>query len=168
MEISSDIFAAVNRDDKTETYKFLSEQTALLLFGERDWLANSANLAALVFYTLPVINWAGFYRLKNGELVLGAFQGKPACVRIQIGRGVCGTAAAERKTLIVKNVHEFAGHIACDAASNSEIVVPLIKNGELLGVFDVDSPLENRFDAADKKGLEQIVQTFLEMTDFPV
>jgi GAF domain-containing protein len=166
MEIPSDIFATVNRADKTETYKFLSEQTALLLFDERDFLANSANLAALAFHTLPDINWAGFYWLKKGELVLGAFQGKPACVRIQIGSGVCGTAAERRETLIVKNVHEFAGHIACDTASNSEIVVPLVKNGELLGVFDIDSPLENRFDDEDKKGLEQVVQTLLEMTDF--
>jgi GAF domain-containing protein len=166
MEISSDIFSTVNREDKTETYKFLSEQIALLLADERNSLANSANLSSLIFYTLPEINWAGFYWFKNGELVLGAFQGKPACVRIAVGRGVCGTAAKTRETLVVENVHEFPGHIACDSASNSEIVLPLVKNGELLGVLDIDSPVLKRFDETDQKGLEQAVKTFLELTDF--
>ena len=166
MEISSDIFSTVNRDDKTETYKFLSEQIELLLANERNSLANSANLSSLIFYTLPEINWAGFYWLKQGELVLGAFQGKPACVRIGVGRGVCGTAAEARETLVVENVHEFPGHIACDSASNSEIVLPLVKNGELLGVLDIDSPVFKRFDETDQQGLEQVVKTFLESTDF--
>ena len=166
MEISSDIFSTINKQDKTEVYQFLTEQTSFLLSDERDNLANSANLSSLIFYTLPEINWAGFYWLKAGELVLGAFQGKPACVRIKLGRGVCGTAAETRQTLVIENVHEFPGHIACDSASNSEIVLPLIKNDVLLGVLDVDSPLLNRFDETDKKGLEQVVQTFLQSTDF--
>ena len=166
MEISSDIFSTINKNDKTEVYRFLTEQTPLLLADERDWLANSANLSSLIFHTLPEINWAGFYWLKSDELVLGAFQGKPACVRIAVGRGVCGTAAEKRETLVVENVHEFPGHIACDSASNSEIVIPLIKNDELLGVLDIDSPVLNRFDDEDKKGLEHVAQAFLEMTDF--
>ncbi len=166
MEISSDIFSTINKHDKTEAYQFLIEQTALLLSDEQDSLANSANLSSLIFHTLPEINWAGFYWLKAGELVLGAFQGKPACVRIQVGRGVCGTAAETRQTLVIENVHDFPGHIACDSASNSEIVLPLLKNGELLGVLDVDSPVLNRFDETDKKGLEQVVQTLLKLTDF--
>ena len=166
MEVSSDIFSTINKNNKAEVYQFLDEQTALLLADERDNLANSANLSSLIFYTLPEINWAGFYWLKAGELVLGAFQGKPACVRIKMGRGVCGTAAETRQTLIIENVHEFPGHIACDSASNSEIVLPLVKSGVLLGVLDIDSPVLNRFDETDKKGLEQVVQTFLELTDF--
>lgn len=166
MEISSDIFATVKKNDKTAVYQFLTEQTPLLLADERDWLANSANLSSLIFHTLPHLNWAGFYWLKNGELVLGAFQGKPACVRIAVGKGVCGTAAASRETVVVENVHDFPGHIACDTASNSEIVIPLLKNGALLGVLDIDSPVLNRFDEQDKKGLEQCVQAFLELTDF--
>lgn len=166
MDISNDIFSIINKQDKVEVYKFLTEQTALLLLDERDSLANSANFAALIFHTLPEINWAGLYWLKKGELVLGAFQGQPACVRIAIGRGVCGAAAEMRETLVVSNVHEFPGHIACDSASNSEIVVPLIKNNQLLGVLDVDSPALSRFDARDQKGLEQAAQIFLELTDF--
>ncbi|MEP6924341.1 MAG: GAF domain-containing protein [Pyrinomonadaceae bacterium] len=166
MEISSDIFSTINHNDKTETYRFLSEQTALLLSDESDNQANSANLSSLIFHTLPEINWAGFYWMKQGELVLGAFQGKPACVRIALGRGVCGTAAETRQTLVIENVHEFPGHIACDSASNSEIVLPLVKNGELLGVLDIDSPILSRFDETDKQGLERVVQIFVELTDF--
>jgi L-methionine (R)-S-oxide reductase len=166
MEISSDIFYGFDRADKKAVYRFLAEQTPLLLGAERDAGANSANFAALVFHALPAINWAGFYWLKGCELVLGAFQGKPACVRIPMNRGVCGTAAARRETLIVENVHEFPGHIACDAASNSEIVLPLLKNNRIIGVFDIDSPVFKRFDATDQKGLEQCIQTFVEMTDF--
>lgn len=162
MEIASDIFASVNRADKTETYRFLLEHARVLFDGETDFLANSANLAALVFHALPDLNWAGFYLYKNAELVLGAFQGKPACVRIKIGRGVCGAAAEKRETLIVKNVHDFPGHIACDAASNSEIVIPLIKNGELVGVLDIDSPILNRFDETDKRELERVAQILLD------
>lgn len=162
MEIASDIFASVNRADKTETYRFLLENARILLDGETDFLANSANLSALIFHTLPDLNWAGFYLYKNGELVLGAFQGKPACVRIQIGKGVCGAAAEKRETVIVRNVHEFPGHIACDAASNSEIVIPIVKDNRLIGVLDVDSPVLNRFDDADKRGLEAAIEILLE------
>lgn len=162
MEIASDIFSSVDKTDKAAVYAFLIEQTQILLDGETDFLANSANFAALVFHSLPDLNWAGFYLNKNGELVLGAFQGKPACVRIKIGQGVCGAAAAGRETVIVRDVHEFPGHIACDAASNSEIVIPLIKNEKLIGVFDVDSPLLNRFDAEDKRGLEMALEILLE------
>lgn len=165
MEISSDIFASVNRADKTETYRFLLEHARVLFDGETDFLANSANLSSLIFHALPDLNWAGFYLVKNAELVLGAFQGKPACVRIKIGKGVCGAAAEKRETLIVRNVHEFPGHIACDAASNSEIVIPLIKNERLIGVLDVDSPILNRFDETDKRELEKVVRILLDASD---
>jgi len=165
MEISSDIFASINKNDKTEVYKFLAEQAPLLLSDERDSIANAANLAALIYHTLPQINWAGFYLERSSELVLGPFQGKPACVRIQIGRGVCGTAAQKRETVLVANVHEFPGHIACDAASNSEIVVPLVKDESLIGVLDIDSPVLNRFDEEDQKGLENIARIFIDSID---
>jgi len=114
---------------------------------------------------LPDINWAGFYFLRGDELVLGPFQGKPACVRIQVGKGVCGTAAAERKTLVVPDVQKFPGHIACDSASNSEIVVPLIKDNKLLGVLDIDSPTLSRFDEEDQKGLDRLAGIFVDKTD---
>ena len=144
-----------------EAYSDLLAQARALLEGERDFTANAANLAALIFHTLPDLNWAGFYWLKDGELVLGPFQGKPACVRIALGKGVCGTAARDAKTVVVPDVNAFPGHIACDSASASEIVVPVGR----LGVLDLDSPLKNRFDAADAKGLEAIVSLFLEATD---
>ncbi|HET9650911.1 MAG TPA: GAF domain-containing protein, partial [Usitatibacter sp.] len=124
------------------------------------------NLASLVFHTLPDLNWAGFYWLKGRELVLGPFQGKPACVRIAVGRGVCGTAARDRHTILVPDVNAFPGHIACDSASASEIVVPLVKGGQLLGVLDLDSPKPRRFDEADASGLENVARIFLEATDF--
>src|SRR5215218_2541282 len=123
---------------KGETYAELAAQLRALVEGEDDFIANAANFSSLVFHTLPDLNWAGFYLLKGGELVLGPFQGKPACVRIPLGGGVCGTAAAERRTIVVPDVHAFAGHIACDSASNSEVVVPLIRDGHLLGVLDID------------------------------
>jgi L-methionine (R)-S-oxide reductase len=148
--------------DKTELYRQLTNQLRALLGDESDLVANAANTAALIYHTLPDMNWAGFYFLKGDELVLGPFQGKPACVRIQLGKGVCGTAAAERKTLVVPDVHKFPGHIACDSASNSEIVVPLIKDNKLLGVLDVDSPILGRFDEEDQKGLELLVGIFVE------
>jgi GAF domain-containing protein len=129
--------------------------------GERDLIANLANTASLLYYSMPDLNWVGFYLLKDGELVVGPFQGKPACVRIAVGKGVCGTAAARRAPVIVENVHEFAGHIACDSASNSEIVVPILRGNELIGVLDVDSPKFARFDAQDQAGLEKIVATLL-------
>lgn len=142
--------------DKQRAYAELEQQLRALLHGERDFIANAANTAALLWHSLPDLNWAGFYRLAGNELVLGPFQGKPACVRIKLGKGVCGTAAAMRKTVLVPNVHEFPGHIACDAESKSEIVVPLVKDGQLLGVLDLDSPKLNRFDAADQAGLERL------------
>lgn len=142
--------------DKAAAYAELEKQLRALLHGERDFIANCANTAALLWHSLPTLNWAGVYRLVDDELVLGPFQGKPACVRIKIGKGVCGTAAASRKTVLVPNVHEFPGHIACDSASQSEIVVPLVKDGQLLGVLDLDSPKLNRFDAGDVAGLEKL------------
>ena len=148
---------------KAAGYAQLDASLAALLAGEHDLIANLANTSALLFTSLPQLNWAGFYLLNSPkELVLGPFQGKPACVRIALGRGVCGTAAAERRTVLVPNVHEFPGHIACDSDSNSEIVLPLIRaNGELLGVLDLDSPVLERFDAIDQQGLERIVRTLL-------
>jgi GAF domain-containing protein len=162
--------------DKAAGYRELDAQLAALLAGEHDLIANTANAAALLYGALPQLNWAGFYLLRPApqggtdggaqELVLGPFQGKPACVRIALGRGVCGTAAAERRTQLVPDVHAFPGHIACDAASNSEIVVPLIRAagpraGELIGVLDLDSPVLGRFDAVDQAGLEKIAATLL-------
>lgn len=141
---------------KAETYSLLLQQAQALLHGERDRIANAANLASLLWHSLPGLNWAGFYLYDGTELVLGPFMGKPACVRIAIGRGVCGTAAASRTTQVVEDVHAFPGHIACDAASNSEIVVPLYRDDQLLGVLDLDSPLTARFDAEDRAGLEAV------------
>jgi GAF domain-containing protein len=147
-------------------YDELREQLAALLEGERDPIANAANMASLLFHTLPDLNWAGFYLLKGGALVLGPFQGKPACVRIPLGNGVCGTAAKSRTTVVVPDVDAFPGHIACDTASRSEIVVPLIKDGSLVGVLDIDSPKPGRFGDADRAGCEALVRVFLERTDF--
>lgn len=155
----------ITAESKTDFYKSLTTRLYHLLEGERDFLANSANTAALLFNTLPEVNWAGFYLYKSGELVLGAFQGKPACVRIAIGKGVCGTAAEKMKTIVVENVHNFSGHIACDSASNAEIVVPLIKEGKLIGVLDVDSPQLARFDEEDKAGLEIMAELLLSSSD---
>ena len=137
-------------------YAELARDLRALLAGERDLVANAANTAALIWEALPDLNWAGFYLYKSGELVLGPFQGKPACVRIAVGKGVCGTAAQRRETVLVEDVHAFPGHIACDSASNSEIVVPLVRGDELLGVLDLDSPKLARFDDADRAGLELI------------
>lgn len=142
--------------DKAAAYAELEKQLRALLHGESDLIANCANTAALLWHSLPDLNWAGFYRLVGNELVLGPFQGKPACVRIRMGKGVCGTTATTRKTVRVANVHEFHDHIACDSASQSEIVVPLVKDDQLLGVLDLDSPRLNRFDAADQAGLERV------------
>jgi len=146
---------------KTETYDELAAQLSSLLAGEGDLIANAANFSSLIFHALPDLNWAGFYFAKDGELVLGPFQGRPACVRIRIGQGVCGAGASSCETVIVPNVHEFPGHIACDSASNSEIVVPLMKGSKLIGVLDLDSPKVARFDAADAAGLEQLVNILL-------
>lgn len=150
---------------KPALYDELAAQLRLLIAGERDPLANLANFASLIYHTLPNLNWAGFYLMRDGELVLGPFQGKPACVRIKVGKGVCGTAAARGETVIVEDVHLFPGHIACDAASRSEIVVPLLGDGELIGVLDLDSPELARFDAEDRRGLEHLARILLGGTD---
>jgi len=146
----------------TDFYSNLAEQARSLIEGERDFIANAANLSALLYHSLPDVNWAGFYLLKESELVLGPFQGKPACIRIALGKGVCGTAAERRQTVVVSNVHEFPGHIACDSASMSEIVVPLLKQNQLLGVLDIDSPSVGRFGDDDAEGLNKVVEIFLE------
>jgi len=149
--------------DKPLLYAELVQQLRSLIANEPDRIANLANASALLFSMLPDLNWAGFYLLKDGELVVGPFQGQPACVRIAVGKGVCGTAALQRSTIVVPDVHAFPGHIACDAASNSEIVVPIISTaGELLGVLDLDSPLTGRFDAVDQQGLERFVAVLLQ------
>jgi L-methionine (R)-S-oxide reductase len=152
--------------DKRETYRALCATLRALLDGESDRIAASANMASLLYWSLPDLNWVGFYFVeeKSGDLLVGPFQGKPACVRIPMGKGVCGTAAAERRTVIVDDVHAFPGHIACDVASNSEIVVPVIVAGRLRGVLDVDSPLYRRFDAQDAAGLEELVAIFVAAT----
>ena len=146
---------------KIELYDQLASQLSSLLAGERDLVANAANFSSLIFHTLPDLNWAGFYFAKDDELVLGPFQGQPACVRIRVGQGVCGAGASKCETVIVPNVHEFPGHIACDSASNSEIVVPLMKGERLIGVLDLDSPLPARFDQDDAAGLESLVRILL-------
>lgn len=150
---------------KAEQYAQLVEQARGLLRGERDRTANAANLAALVFHALPDLNWVGFYFFDGKELVVGPFQGLPACVRIALGRGVCGTAAATRQTQVVPDVEAFPGHIACDSASRSEVVVPLFKGETLIGVFDIDSPLLDRFSVDDRRGLEALAQVFLDTLD---
>lgn len=144
-----------------EQYNLLSKQLAALLEGEEDLIANLSNASALLNQFLTDINWVGFYLMKNGELVLGPFQGLPACVRIPVGLGACGTAVEKGETIVVDDVHQFPGHIACDARSNSEIVIPLVKNGEIIGVLDIDSPLKNRFKQEDRLGLEKFVQTLI-------
>ena len=146
---------------KPELYAELVNQARALLANEPDRIAKAANFAALVFHGVPDLNWAGFYFYDGAELVVGPFQGKPACVRIAIGKGVCGTAAATRQSQLVPDVHAFAGHIACDSASNSEIVVPLIENDVFIGVWDVDSPTLNRFDAEDLAGMEALAKEFI-------
>src|SRR5947208_1916773 len=138
---------------KSDLYNQLAAQLSSLLAGEGDLIANAANFSSLIFHSLPDLNWAGFYFLKNDELVLGPFQGQPACMRIAVGQGVCGTAVQTRITTIVPNVHEFPGHIACDSASNSEIVIPLKKGQRLIGVLNLDSPSLSRFDEEDAAGL---------------
>ncbi|MDI1294867.1 MAG: GAF domain-containing protein [bacterium] len=150
-------FAPTATSDKAVLYADLLFAADALTAGEPDAVANMANVAALVWQFLPGLNWAGFYRMVDGELVLGPFQGKTACIRIPIGRGVCGTAAETRVTQVVADVHAFPGHIACDGDSASEIVVPVIHDGRLIGVLDLDSPLPARFDSEDAAGLEAMV-----------
>ncbi len=147
---------------KPEQYAQLVEQARGLLAGERDRIANAANLSALVYHGLPDLNWAGFYFFDGTELVVGPFQGLPACVRIPLDKGVCGAAASTRQTQRVADVHAFPGHIACDSASRSELVVPLFAGDTLIGVFDLDSPVPDRFDVDDQYGLETIARVFIE------
>ena len=150
---------------KTEFYRDLAAQLTALLGDERDRIANAANMSAFLFMTVPDLNWAGFYFMQDGGLIVGPFQGKPACVRIAIGDGVCGTAVKERRTILVEDVHAFPGHIACDAGSESELVVPLVKNGEIIGVLDLDSPRLARFDADDQVGMETLAAIFVAGSD---
>lgn len=148
---------------KPEQYTQLLDQARALLHGERDRIANAANVSALVYHALPSLNWVGFYFFDGRELVVGPFQGLPACVRIALDKGVCGAAASTRQTQRIDDVHAFPGHIACDAASNAELVVPLVAaDGSLIGVFDIDSPEPGRFDEHDQQGLEAIARAFIE------
>jgi len=147
---------------KADQYADLAEQARGLLHGECDRIANAANFAALIYNALPDLNWAGFYFYDGNELVVGPFQGRPACVRIALGKGVCGSAAASRQTQLVRDVHAFPGHIACDAASRSEIVVPLYDDNRLVGVWDVDSPKLARFDEEDRAGMERLAAIFMD------
>ena len=149
----------------SELYSALGVQVSALFEDERDFIANAANLSSLLYHSLPDVNWVGFYLLKNNELVLGPFHGQPACVRIAMGKGVCGTAAELKQTVVVEDVHEFPGHIACDSASNSEIVVPLVKDGQLIGVLDIDSPSLSRFNDEDAEGLNNLARIFLDSSD---
>jgi GAF domain-containing protein len=149
-------FEADPNQPKAELYRELVEAADSLTAGEPDAVANMANLAALLWQFVPELNWAGFYRLIDGELVLGPFAGKPACIRIAPGQGVCGTAAQTRETQLVRDVHAFPGHIACDAASRSELVVPVIRGGAVIAVIDLDSPRPARFDAEDAAGIEAL------------
>ncbi len=150
--------------DKATAYAELQQGLDALLAGEPDPIAGAANMAALLYWSLPDLNWVGFYLVdaESGDLLVGPFQGKPACVRIPVGKGVCGTAAARRETVVVQDVHEFPGHIACDADSNSEIVVPIVAGDRLVGVLDLDSPRKDRFDVQDARGLEALVQVYLQ------
>jgi GAF domain-containing protein len=158
---------SIAAESKADLYARLRHQLAALISGERDSIANAANTASLLFHTLPGVNWAGFYLLKDGELVLGPFQGKPACVRIALGKGVCGTAAQSRTTVVVPDVDLFPGHIVCDSDSRSEIVVPLIRGTRLIGVLDIDSPSAGRFDEEDRAGCESLARIYLENTELP-
>lgn len=151
---------------KRALYEQIAREAAALIEGESDSIANLANVAALLYHSLPDVNWAGFYLLKGDVLIVGPFQGLPACVRIPIGKGVCGTAAAKRQTIVVPDVQAFPGHIACDSASRSEIVVPMIENDAVLGVLDIDSPNLSRFDDADRAGLERIVEALLQQGEW--
>ncbi|ACL70659.1 GAF domain-containing protein [Halothermothrix orenii] len=153
-------------EQKEEKLREINEKLEYLIGNERDWLANLANAAALLYNELDEVNWAGFYLMRGGELVLGPFQGLPACVRIKVGRGVCGSAVRDRKTYLVPDVHKFPGHIACDEASRSEIVIPVEVDGDIIGVLDIDSPVKNRFDEIDKRYLEEFVKKIINLSDF--
>ncbi|MCR5102708.1 MAG: GAF domain-containing protein [Butyrivibrio sp.] len=147
-------------------YNLISEQLKVLTEDEKNFIPVLSNTSALIYDSLEDLNWAGFYLMDNGSLLLGPFQGKVACIRIELGKGVCGTAAESDKTLLVPNVHDFPGHIACDSASNSEIVIPIHKDGKVIGVLDIDSPKLNRFTSEDQEGLEKLVSILEEVTDF--
>lgn len=153
-------------EDKKERYQLIINQLDAFLDGETDLIANLSNTSALLMAALPDLNWAGFYLMKRGELILGPFQGKVACIHIPVGKGVCGTAVKERALQLVPDVHMFPGHIACDCASNSEIVLPLEKDGQILGVLDIDSPILNRFDECDAQYLEQVVARLVKGSDW--
>jgi L-methionine (R)-S-oxide reductase len=157
---------AIGDVEKPELYRELAQQLEALLAGERDIVANAANAAALLYDALPDVNWVGFYFLRGDELVLGPFQGKPACVRIPVGQGVCGTAVAQQKSVLVADVLAFPGHIACDTASRSEVVVPLTWERKIVGVLDVDSPSPARFDADDQNGIEHLAAIYAAATEF--
>lgn len=152
--------SSIETDNKEKFYTLLAQQADGLLHGEKDLIANAANLSSLLYHSLEQVNWVGFYLLKNDELVLGPFQGQVACTHIPIGQGVCGTAFSQNKTLRIDDVHAFKGHIACDTASNSELVIPINVNNNTIAVLDIDSPILNRFDAADQKGCERVAQIF--------
>lgn len=156
----------VRTENKAAMYEDMNDFITGLFFEERDALANMSNLASLLYHCLSEVNWAGFYLYKEEQLVLGPFQGKPACIRITLGRGVCGTAATCKTTQLVMDVHGFKGHIPCDGDTNSEIVIPMIMNGHLIGVLDIDSPIKARFDSEDQVALEAIVTKLLEASDF--
>ncbi|MPZ18024.1 MAG: GAF domain-containing protein [Luteitalea sp.] len=156
----------IDATDKATLYGDLERQLSALLTGEPDLAANAANMSSLLFHALPDVNWVGFYFLKDQELVLGPFQGKPACTRIALGKGVCGTAASRRRSVIVEDVERFPGHIACDSASRAELVVPLIENDRLVGVLDLDSPRLARFDEQDRLGCEQLAAALLRASSF--
>jgi L-methionine (R)-S-oxide reductase len=152
----------IETGSKAEFYRDLALQLRSLLEGERDAIANAANTSALLYELMPDINWAGFYFLRGGnELIVGPFQGKPACVRIAVGRGVCGTAVERGRSILVEDVHAFPGHIACDAASRSELVIPLKRDGKILGVLDLDSPSPKRFDSEDQAGIEEVAAVYV-------
>jgi L-methionine (R)-S-oxide reductase len=157
--------SAVSGANPEELYEQLTREAEGLLAGERDAIANAANLSSLIFTSVPDLNWAGFYFLRGGTLVLGPFQGRPACVRIAVGRGVCGAAVKERRTQRVDDVGAFPDHIACDSQSRSELVVPLIHEGEILGVLDLDSPVVARFGAIDQMGMERLAAIYLANSD---
>jgi len=152
--------------EKEKLLRQLNRELEALLGEERNMIANLANASALLFNSLPDLNWSGFYLISGDQLIMGPFQGKPACVRIPVGKGVCGTAFRDRKTYVVPDVHEFPGHIACDEASQSEMVIPIMVEGEPVGVMDLDSPIKSRFDEIDQKYLEEFVKILIEKTDF--
>jgi len=157
----------INFNTKDQFYNYLNMKLTGLICEEKDWLANLSNASALMWLLMDEINWVGFYLYKNDELVLGPFQGKPACTHIEIGKGVCGTAVEKRETQLVKDVHDFPGHIACDIQSNSEIVVPIIIDNKIIGVLDIDSPIVERFDEVDKKHIEKFVNLLIKYIEFP-